>query len=90
VSTAGATALYNKLDPNGDGKLTMQDLNKAGHHHGHHGGAGGLMNSDALGAVLGGQESATATSPGGLLSDISTAVQKAISGYFGTQQSSLA
>jgi len=83
-------ALFNKLDVNGDGQLTMQELAKAGQHH-HGAKAGGLISSNSLGALLGGQESASAPSQGGgLMSDISAAVQKAMQGYFGTQQSTLA
>lgn len=50
--SAGATAVWNQLDPNGTGSVSKQDFVKGmtammqqlrGHHHHHHGGGGGAQ-----------------------------------------------
>lgn len=100
VSDSQATAMFNKLDVSGTGQVTMQELNQArphGGHHGHHGqggGMGGLLGGDAMGALLGGQESAGETTAeagqSGLLASIEGAVKQAIGSYFGKQQAATA
>ncbi len=91
IWTDQATAIDTKLT-NGNGQLPPQELAGAGRHHGgHHGhkaGGGGLLNSNSLSALLGGQESSSTPAPGGLMSDIGTAVQNAIKSYFNPGQSS--
>ncbi len=75
-----STQLFSKIDTNGDGSISQDEMQSAmqkahgggGHHHHHAGGAGGSGGSDPLQSLLSGASADGTTSQSGTNSDGST------------------